>query len=487
MTRNWTLSVLAARFILVSATRISYSYWPLTWPDEALFSSPAAELAAGRAFSTPVLAGLVPGMEKATLWNSPLFMVMLAGVYNVTGESQAAGRALSLVLGFAVLCVFAVLASMLVPGARAGLALPPLLALDLPFIRAANTIRMDMLTLVWILVCLVFLLQFRRNAARPALPAFMAGLAAGLAAISHPAAILLVPVMALMLLPQVKAGLLAGAGACIGFAPWLFYIVPNYQMFRVQFMAQLDRKSSIVSLFGGDTGGVFVVYASQYGPWFVMIFVLAVTGLVLAWGLWSALRSTGWDVLSTPVRFAVSVGVVFVLILFMSEGWYILYMTPLLLLLCGMSLGKDRLSRIPLIALTILIMGSLITLTIRMRIMKNIPAAVESFEQTVATDVKECASVYLRVRPDPYFVLRKENPRMEVLEFVPGKLVFKDNETYVRARYNTIHCFLLDDNPSWEPILTNYLEQQRHQFIIRRFARPPLAPSSLWVRRDGAR
>ncbi|EMO24750.1 hypothetical protein LEP1GSC170_4957 [Leptospira interrogans serovar Bataviae str. HAI135] len=47
--------------------------FPPVWPDEVLFFSPSQDFAEFGTFRTQVLEGLIPGMEKTTLWMPPLY------------------------------------------------------------------------------------------------------------------------------------------------------------------------------------------------------------------------------------------------------------------------------------------------------------------------------------------------------------------------------------------------------------------------------
>lgn len=478
--------------VLIVLTRITSSYWPFVWPDEALFSSPAAELAAGRPFSTPVLAGLVPGMEKATLWNSPLYMLALSGVYSFTGESLFAGRTLSLVIGFGVLVVFSAILRLTIEQKWLRTILLFLFAIDPTFYRTANTIRMDVLTLFFFLSTLLFLVQ-REGTADPSKrlrSALFAGAATGLAALSHPAAILLIPILFIFLLPEIKHLILAGIAALIVVSTWLVYIIPNWDIFQVQFAAQLTRKGSMFSLWGGDTGGIFIVYLSQYGAgkWGMLLVALLTS---TAGGLF-AYRwiRTGVDGLTRKIGLAY--GIALPLVLFLSEGWYAVYVGPLLLLILGRFADREekgRPSKSPartLVAFACIVFLLSNALLIGQKTFSHhLPDAVQAYEERIANDLSACRSIYIRYRPDPYFILRRAKPEMEILEFIPGKLRIADPSS-LRSRYDGIECFFLDGNGSWEPYLTQYLDATAPLFETARLDYRQLDPATLWVRRSAS-
>lgn len=525
----WIAAALAC-LIVFALTRINYRTLPLDWPDEALFSSPAAELAERGVFATPVLYGLIPGMREATLWNAPLYMVLTAGVYVFTGESRLAARSVSLAAAFAALFVFASIVRRFREPTL--YVLPLILAWDPTFLRAANTARMDMLTLLFMLLAMRAWLPARlstsdtssESGARPDSPSRPAlrddlrrgltgGLAMGLAAVSHPIAVLLVPVALILLWPRWRAILAAGAATCVPLTGWLIYILQHPEVFEVQFVSQLVRKQSIFSLWGGETGGVFKVFAAQYLysgwglalPLLAAAFVLGAGGLALVAG-WQRSRNASPNrnaserrdpnnQLVPGLRLGLSAAVIFGLVLLYSEAWYPLFVGPPLVLFAGWFWMHARkrwprwLSAAPLAAIALVFAGGSLGFAWRAHA-RNLPEAVAQRDRIAVEATRGCGSVYLRVRPDPYFALRKARPELAVLEFVPGKLRFRElpggvtQREYLHLRYDRIDCFLLDQHASWEPILSEYLKERRAQFKVEYLGSPAgLDPAWLWRRK----
>ncbi len=510
-----------ACLLLFALTALNSSILPLGWPDEALFSAPAAALAERGVFSTSVLVGLIPGMERATLWNSPLYMVLTALPYAITGESRVVARGVSFALACLALWIFAAVVRRIVPNhPRLHALLPFLLVCDLTFQRAANTARMDMLTLVCFLGALYFLIRdYQNHTNQPAANAFpatwldrrralaplFAGFCTGAAALSHPIAVLLVPLALIWTLPRWRALAWGVLGTALVFSLWLPYIIEHIEIFCVQFIAQLVRKKDILSFFGGDTGGVFKVFVAQYGGrGFLMILAALMVAVVGAAGLHKIVqlgRSFREFTTALFVRLYLSFVVVFLLVLLSSEAWYPLYVGPVLLwtaaaLWAGAKSARDW-SRLALpFAGAALMIGTLV-FTIREHLVSDTPGQVERFESHAVQAVGECRTVYLRVRPDPYFLYRKRYPELEVLEFIPGKLQFDAGDVpfqclrdcmtipggysaYLLRRYDEIDCFLLDQHDDWEPLLRDYLQERQAQFSIEAFpALPPLDSARL--------
>ncbi len=473
-------------------------------------------------FRTNVLRGLIPGMDEATLWNSPLHMTLLAGVYTLTGESLIAGRSMSLLFAFGVVFLFARITRRFFgedneskTSGRLLILLPLLLVFDLTFQRSANTIRMDALALLFFLGAYDFLTREfyagRRSLSRP----FLAGLCMGLAALTHPIAILLPPVVILWLGLRPVAILTAALGAVAGLLPWLPYILAHPQIFCVQFMSQLVRKQDILSVTGGDTGGMFVVFTSQYGGSFWWMFGAAIAfAFVLGAGLLSlveAARSRGLRELvrSSFFRIYLSFVVVFVMVLFASEAWYPVYVGPWFLWTAAALFQKgeqDRTARSRRVILrtALMIVGGFLILsslgfTAREHGRGTAHRAAD-FTQRLAVAASSCESVYVRSFPDPYFALRRSSPQTEVLEFVPGKLIFDPERmplqslrecialpggqrAYLRRRFAEIECFLLNPADDWEPILRDYLRENSSDFTVTPIsAEAPLAPARLFRR-----
>lgn len=562
MTRRFPHLTAILPFILLLALNVgmNYSIAPLAWPDEALFSSPAIALAEHGRFRTAVLDGLIPGMDRATLWNSPLFMILLSGVYALTGESQFVARSLSFGLACLALYIFRRIIALLDTARHVRVLALLAICFDLTFLRAANTARMDMLSMCWYLGAFFFLirahlklygdgpdiihasgmesktesgamqLSFAASQSSSHTTAssasfwiwnyFWTGICVGGAAISHPIAILLAPIVFIFIIPRWRGFLMFGIGAILPVMGWLVYIIRYPGLFALQFGLQLLRKKDIFSLLGGDTGGVFVVFSAQYGgKAYTMIPVLLVFLAVIAGGAYiiiTRIRNIPmgrWQSLLT-LRLYFAMLAVFILLFLNSEAWYPLYAGPTLLLLAvnmyhlHASARSPVQSRWPLHALGVLFLATFLIFTIRENFVYRTPYAAEDFQQKVLLNARECRSVYLRVRPDPYFRLRNIYPDMEVLEFVPGKLQNDNQATgllpdlintmvrkfepalypldypeFLRTRYREIDCFLLDKNYGWEPVLNEYLQSNRSKFRqIQIPARSPLENATLWRR-----
>lgn len=494
-------AVLPAAASLIFLTSIAFYYWPYPWPDEALFSSPAAALASGDGFVTPVLFGLIPGMEEATLWNGPVLSVLVSILYWMTGESLHSGRIVSLIAGILGLMVFFRMTGSVTGNLRFRIVAVAILAFDPTFVRASNAIRMDLLSLLMVLIAMDFFMRQQQKSSY--LQMFLAGLATGVAGMTHPFSVVLAPLWLIWILPDAKKILMGILGGLIGFFPWAVYIANHFDLFLVQFAAQMGRKPKMFTLWGGDTGGALKVFFSQYGGGAVSILgfalVLLVTMSLAAYGLYRYYRgyrrgSVERGKLIFFSRLFASTIVILSMIVYSSEGWYALYAGPFLLLVALFLLSNENPNESDRIAnlrwIPFAAAGGFFFLAMAMIVFKNetlysTERSVLEREKAIVHATAQCQSLYLRSVPDPYFALRQSRPNMELLEFIPGKLSFPGyDEQRLHARYDKIDCFLLNQSHSWEPILHGYLESNKEGFdrlII--VSPPPLQEHTLWIRK----
>ncbi|HBS06406.1 MAG TPA: hypothetical protein DEA96_15670 [Leptospiraceae bacterium] len=476
---------LPAILVLVLQIQFFGGSHPPPWPDEALFSNPAHELARGNGFRTMVLEGLVPGMEEATLWNSPLYMVVLSGAYLGADESLALGRAVSLIIAIVILLVFTGFLQSLQIDAPVLFIAPLLLALDPTFVRGANVIRMDGLCLLFCMLALQFsfrAFQFQRDHY-----SFLAGVFLGLGALSHPAALYGVAFVVLFHLFRWRGLFFAICGVLLALSPWLAYIASNWDIFQLQFLSQLVRKSGLLTLWGGPTGGVFVVFTSQYGGGFfsmilVGLLVAAVAGQWL-W-LWKDMVSdngmfqwkTAWSGTLLAFRqnryFLLSLAwpAVTLFCMLSVEGWYAMHSFPYLLLgsaaLFALPYKESRLRLRGVWILRTFAAGILLLslLNTYRHLSKDTDEIVDGALERMVQQAGKCDSVFVRMIPDPYFALRASNPDIRYLEFVPARLSFPAESVDQQATLESVDCFILDDTGRESGKADAYIQNNRERF-----------------------
>lgn len=205
-----------------------------TNPDESLCASIAWTLWTEGHLGTDLLQGAIPGIEDRVYWTVPLYYILLAGWQGLFGPELLAGRCLSLLLGAGTLFL---LARRREQAAWTGAVI---VLLSPAFQRAMSLARMDILAIFLTVAALVALESSRRPARQ-----VLAGVLAGLAALSHP--------LGLAAIVGVSTRLLTGrgwgrlwwvAGTLPPLALWGLYILLDPETFLAQMQLQFARKAS---------------------------------------------------------------------------------------------------------------------------------------------------------------------------------------------------------------------------------------------------
>jgi len=196
-TRWW---VLLAVFILALGARLELVR-RLPSNDTVFEDRPyreyAQNLAAGRGFWMPNPYGKELGIDRVYAFRSPLFPLLWGCVYNVTRGAYWPIRTAHAVLG-ALACLIAVfIAREIAPGRRGAILAGLLCALYPPLIWHSVHLMTEPLFIFFSAMCIYALLRFRRTARWRWL--LLAGLAAGLGALSRSMLVGFLPVMALWL------------------------------------------------------------------------------------------------------------------------------------------------------------------------------------------------------------------------------------------------------------------------------------------------
>jgi 4-amino-4-deoxy-L-arabinose transferase-like glycosyltransferase len=296
---------------------------PPVWPDEGLFADPALSWLRSWTLATPLLADVFPGMAERTYWMPPLHFFYLAAFMAIFGEHIEALRLSSLFAAALVLWAVWHIGRQRMPKGSAAAWWPVLLLMtSVLFVRGALVARMEMLTLLWILLALDQTARLWSPQARLR-HAFAAGACSGLACLTHPIGVV-APLAAL------GAGLFAGptggaaaarhvavfaATALAIVTPWLVYIALDVPEFLAQMGAQLERKQGMLGPW--DRALALWSLLSPHASIRIATAALAVAGL------WGGARLVRGDprwmpfALATPLLLAVATGTL--------ELWYVLY------------------------------------------------------------------------------------------------------------------------------------------------------------------
>ncbi len=439
-------------FLMISILFYLYDfYFPPIWPDEVLFTSPALQLANHFKFNTDVLEGIIYGMDKATLWNSPLYMILLSIVYKIFGESLLIGRIFSLFTSYIAILVFYYIINYLTREKKLAFFISLILVIDLSFSRSANIIRMEMLNLTLILSSILFM-EYKKP--------IYTGIFLGFAGLTHPISIFLIPIVFIYYRLSITHILKIAFFAFIVMIPWLIYILLNWDIFIFQFFAQFTRKSThynfdniiyLLKVFGGQ-------YQHRWNIVLIYIFILSIFILFI------------YDLFykKITIKYILIFITIFSFTLLSSEGWYSIYPIPFALIYLSTFIVHYDYLRKYLLSLCFMIFIMIQFLFWH----KNFPKLdlykkeYKNWIQFLNDHTKPCETIFLQTIPDPYFHLPREKTYREFPPY--GLFQTKYFDAYLPKRiqtYKDIDCFIISNQEPMEPALQEILKQNIFQII----------------------
>jgi dolichyl-phosphate-mannose-protein mannosyltransferase len=401
--------------------------YPIPWPDEALFSDVSVHLIRHGRLATDLYAEFFPSMREHYYLTPPLYHLMQAGWFALFGVSIGAVRSLS------VLTALAVMIATYGIGRRLGLsrlvALVPsaLLALDAVFLRASLLGRMDLLTLLFILLSIWLALDDPKARAgrRGGLSrrAFLLGLMSALAVLTHPIGFVAMAVglgWAVTRLVSLHRGresppgdetpggqparivLPLALGIALGLLPWGWYASRDLHAFVAQIGGQLQRKGSRDSILSCVS-----IESSQWGIDLRLVFGAWLAGIA---GL--ALIPKRRDLLLVILGAQILLTAV---ILKSCEIWYPVYVLPLTYIGIGTALNtlgtrqaKQRVVGIAVAAIALVFaqqnMSRVSTLR-RQREAFDAGAQYSSWCRAIGDFLPKNSEVLMDLLPTPYFGL----------------------------------------------------------------------------------
>jgi hypothetical protein len=221
---------------------------PFVWPDEVLFFNPSYEWYKSGILRTTVLDGLIPGMGEYTLWMPAMYMLTLGSSFYFWDATIQNARMLSVGIGLiAIGSFYSFLKSELKISFNKKYAVYATLFIltDVLFFRVAHTARMET-------ICILFGIGSIFSAYRQKY--FKSGIFLALSFLSHPFGIFYgLPIFYLWVsdysLPRLRTLIYISLGSLITLIPWLLYVVPQLDLFFIQFGAQLSRKRELFTVF----------------------------------------------------------------------------------------------------------------------------------------------------------------------------------------------------------------------------------------------
>ena len=442
-------------FIFSFFSLIFHTQIPTTWPDEVLFFNPAWELMANGTMRTSVLTGLIPGMDTHTLWMPPLYIIFLSGIMHIFPSELLTARLLSsfISLGSIYLVYKICLEFQFSPKRIISVLL--LLATDFLFLKFSHTARMESLCLFFALGAFYFLIRGnfchgdtetqRGGARRDAMNRvstkniFFSGICLSLSFLSHPFGIVhSIPVLFLLYQRNslnIKNLALYGVAGLLPIAAWGIYVIPNWELFIVQFGAQLSRKNELLGKFTwlDKVKIIFSVY--KFPVVKLALFALTIGILFLSapfWNrspfakglgdFWDKEGFTRWQ-RSFESFFLVWLFTILGFLIVSSESWYVFHLVVPFTLVLSSVIEKENLVTRLLLAISILYnIIVVIWVPYSHYFVYKSPERTQEFFELIEKEIERKNNIYLQVFPDPYFYLKKKFPDKTLFEFIPGEL-----------------------------------------------------------------
>ncbi|PKA03371.1 UDP phosphate-alpha-4-amino-4-deoxy-L- arabinose arabinosyl transferase [Leptospira ellisii] len=435
--------------------------FPPVWPDEVLFYSPAQDFAEFGTLRTAVLEGLIPGMEKVTLWMPPLYL-FTGGLWMKYAYPGIEGLRLftSVIAAFCIALFYLILRRIgFSPWSAFFSCL--LLTTDLLFLRVGTMARMQCICLLFAL-CALFLLSRSALDEIPHKAGIWEGGAAGfflgLSFLSHPfGSVFGIP--SLYLLWRRKSLYLPWfwGGGILPLAIWIVWLLPNWDSFLFQFGLQFGRKKELFSLFSALTK-VKILIGGYENPGVRILFYV-----FLFAGIWINRKLLSEKKERFLYLFVWIGGTLFFLFL-STEFYYVMYLTLPISALGGILLEESDRKRVIYTSSGILFCN-LIVLFLAYRKVGFLNPEFDlgkKFSEEIVAELKYSKKVYLQAIPDPYFHLRKNYPDQKVLEFIPGELPVP-SESFVKT-LDSIDTFVFSEGTKRNETVETYLKENSPQF-----------------------
>lgn len=429
---------------IVSLIFFAYHFYldttiPFTWPDEVLFFNPSFEWYQSGFLRTTVLSGLIPGMEKVTVWMPPLYLLSLGTSYYFWEPTLTNARLLSSGIGIitaVILFYFLKKESRSIRNKEWYAILGIIfILLDILYIKVTHTARMESLTSC--LGILAILSIHKKNL-------FLSGLFLGLSFLSHPfGGFYGIPVLYIIITERFYRKITVIIpfliGGLIPILSWLVYLVPNFDIFLIQFGAQLARKKELFQTFT-HIDKVKILLSGYFLP--------SIKGILLG-----CLIIYAWLQSRKPENRKLY-NLLFVWLIAMSigfysssESWYVVHLTYPIAGLFYLSLLSASNSRFRT-GFFILLMGyqvlSFAWFFWAFRFQEDAFSKTDLYMKQVEEISKNHKSIYLQLIPDPYFHLKEKYPNTRLYEFIPGELPIPSS--YYRDTLESIDLFLFHDD-----------------------------------------
>ncbi|EMO40279.1 ArnT family glycosyltransferase [Leptospira noguchii] len=438
--------------------------FPPVWPDEVLFFSPSQDFAEFGTFRTQVLEGLIPGMEKTTLWMPPLYFFSGGLWMKYVFPGIVGLRMYTLVV--AAFCVFVFCGILLRIGFSSLSALFSclLLVTDLLFLRVGTMARMEILCLFFALTSLFCIARTALDEiSKPVgtIESLFSGIFLGLSFLSHPfGSVFGIPSLYLLWRRKSLSSILFWIGGMIPISIWIVWLLPHWDLFLFQFGLQFGRKKELFSVFSILTKIKILIGGYENPGVRILFYIFLLAGIGINQRLLNEKKEQFLFLLVWIL------GTVVFLFL-ATEFYYVMYLTLPLSALGGILLEESDRKRV-IYTGSGLLFCNLIILFLAYRKIGFINPEFDlgkKFSQEIAAELKYSKKIYLQAIPDPYFYLKEKYPDQKILEFIPGELPVP-SEMFVNT-LDTIDTFVFSEGTKRNEGVENYLKENASSFYKR--------------------
>lgn len=437
-------------------------------------------------------------MGTHTLWMPPLFFYFQALLFQFLPETLEVVRMGTAAIGVISIFFFSEIAREYGVNKKYRIILKLLILSDFLFFKISHSARMESLCTFFAILSLYFLTyKMSEGKSISRLRSALSGFSLGLSVLTHPFAVSYFPIF-LFLLYQRKAFttknlIYTGLGFLIVFSFWLSYIVPNFELFKLQFGAQLGRKKELFGFFTVLKKFKIIFSEFRFPVFKVIIFFITLLSFLYVYlvnkkeiiepqfsenrtnlknlrELWDYPFDKAKNFLenSNPLltfSFIYFVSIIIFLIL-SSESWYVYHLIfPLSLLLVAIPFERQNyFANLPWflsIGYNVLIYLSFIYLNLFTIDMKKL---VDIYYKQIEVLVEGSSSIYLQAIPDPYFYFRKFKPKLEAFEFIPGELPIE--EDYYKDKITTFEAYIFYEPSLMNSVLKRFFEKNSHLFHV---------------------
>lgn len=447
---------------------VSGSDYPRVWPDEVLFFSPSFELYKFNILRTPVLDGLIPGMSTHTLWMTPALFYFEAFLFQFFPETIEVARMGSAIIAVISIFFFSELARGMGISRKYRILLKLIILSDFLFFKIAHSARMESLCTLFAFLSMFFLVYKRTEGRKVSrVRTVLSGVFLGLAFLSHPFAVSYSPLILLILYFRKELNsknlFWIGFGGFASLSLWLVYVIPNWDIFLIQFGAQLGRKKELYNVFTLVYKWKVVFSEFRY-PWIKSIlFGIVVLAAIYRFftNRWKMEMKSDFPVFLFAFFYLLNI---LVFLFISSEAWYVYHLIfPLALVLVALPGERSEdYGDAPLILsglYNVFVLGSFFYFNFFLMDMKVLTL---TYHRQIESVIGTSKSIYFQAIPDSYFYFREKKPEVKLMEFIPGELPI--SQDYFSKTIQSFDAYVFYRTDLMNPVLQKYFAENMDGF-----------------------